>query len=250
MRVVLLGYGGWVSDPLYGHTSILVSRGPGEGLALLDSGEGVLRSMFECGYTDVRELRAVVLTHNHGDHVLGLPTIIQFAKVVGGKLKVVGPRETLHSIKMLLEAVSVSSFECCVEFVEVKPGDSIRIAGLKIEFAEASHTVPSLAIRVEDEGTGGCFVYSGDTAYSEQLARLAEGCDLLMHEVSFPDSEGSLARSLGHSTVSDCLRVALEAGVRLVMPLHFGLADFKLNPTELPAGLTVLHPTKCLTVEL
>lgn len=250
MRVVLLGYGGWVSDPLSGHTSVLVSGGSDGDLILLDSGEGVLRSMFECGYTDIGRLRAVVLTHSHGDHILGLPTIVQFAKVLGARFKVVGRRETLESLRKLLEATSVSGFECCTEFVEVGPGDSVELAGLRVEFAEALHTVPSLAVRVEDREAQGCLVYTGDTAYSEHVVRLARGCDLLLHEASFPDPDGPLARSLGHSTVSDCLRAAAEAGVRLVVPLHLGLAGLKLDPARFPAGVTVVRPTRCLTIEL
>ncbi len=250
MRVVLLGYGGWVSNPSYGHTSILVSRDSTGELVLLDSGEGVLRSMFECGYADVGRLRAVLVTHSHGDHTLGLPTLVQFAKALGGRFKVFGLRETLGSLRRLLEAVSVSDFERYAELTEVRPGDLVEIAGLRVRFARASHVVPSLALRVEDEETGGCLVYSGDTAYSEEIVSLARDCDLLMHEASFPDAGSSLARSLGHSTASDCLRAALEAGVRLAMPLHFGPTGLRLEPAEIPSGVTVLYPSACLTVEL
>lgn len=250
MKVVVLGYGGWVSNPLYGHTSILVSGGGENAFILLDSGEGVLRDMFECGYVELKKIKAVVLTHSHGDHVLGLPTLVQFAKVFGARFSVIGLKETLTSLTELLKAVSVSGFECCLEFVPVRPGDVVETSEFRVAFAEASHTIPSIAVRVEESGTGKCLVYSGDTSYSEQLVRLAGGCDLLVHEASFADSESALAKSLGHSTVSDCLRVAVEAKNRLVIPLHFGLAEPGLEIAILPREVTVIRPTKCLTIDI
>ncbi|MEM4832061.1 MAG: ribonuclease Z, partial [Sulfolobales archaeon] len=180
MKVVVLGYGGWISNPTYGHTSLLVSSENGS--VLLDAGEGVFRDLFECGYSDLRRIKAVVLTHGHGDHILGLPTIVQFAKVFNVRLLVIGLEKTLASLVEILRATSISNYECCLEFVPVKHGDVVEVAGMRMKFAEVPHTIPSIAVRVEDSGTGKCLAYSGDTSYSEELVRLAEGCDLLMHE--------------------------------------------------------------------
>ncbi|MEM0065614.1 MAG: ribonuclease Z [Sulfolobales archaeon] len=248
MRVVVLGYGGWVSNPTYGHTSILVTSETGS--VLLDAGEGVFRDLFECGYSDLKRIKAIVLTHGHGDHTLGLPTIAQFAKVFNARLLIVGLEKTLTSLVEILRATSVSNYECCLEFVPVKHGDVVEVAGIKMEFAEVPHTIPSIAVRVEESGTGRCLTYSGDTSYSEELVRLAEGCDLLMHEASFSDTEASLARSLGHSTVSDCIRVGVEAKNRLIVPLHFGLEEPRIDLTSLPKSITVVYPAKCLTIDV
>lgn len=250
MRAVLLGYGGWVSNPHYGHTSILVTDEGETEAILLDSGEGVLRSMFECGFTELKKIKAAVLTHNHGDHVLGLPTLVQFAKVVGARFMVVGLRGTLDSLTQILKATSVFNFERYLDFVPVEPGEIVEVSRFRFEFAEASHTVPSIAVRVEERGTKKCLVYTGDTSYSERLVKLAVGCDLLMHEVSFPDGEDVMAKSLGHSTASDCLRVAVEAKSRVVVPLHFGLTEPRLDLGKLPENTTVIRPAKCLTIDV
>lgn len=250
MRAVLLGYGGWVSNPRYGHASILVTGGNGGEAILLDAGEGTLRSMFECGFTALERVKAVVLSHSHGDHVLGLPTLVQFAKVMGTRFMVVGLRGTLDSLVQMLKAASVSSYERYLDFVSVEPGGAVELSWFRIEFAEAFHTVPSVAVRVEERETKRCLVYTGDTSYNERLVRLAEGCDLLMHEVSFSDEESALAKPLGHSTVSDCLRVAVEARARAVVPLHFGLREPRLDLDKLPKSTIVIRPTRCLAIEI
>ncbi|MCS7098948.1 MAG: ribonuclease Z [Sulfolobales archaeon] len=250
MKIVVLGFGGWVSNPVYGQTSVLVSSDSSEEYILLDSGEGVLRSMFECGFSDVEKLRAVVVTHRHGDHLLGLPTIVQFAKIVGSRVIVVGLKETVDSLIEMLRAVSVSNYECCLEFMVVDPGSTVEIAGLKLRFAEAKHTIPGLAVRVEGTNSGKCLVYTGDTSYSEQIVKLARGCDILLHEASFSESDSSLAESLGHSTTLDCLRTAAEAGSKFVLPLHFGLAKLKLDIDSIPQSVTVIYPSKCLTIHV
>lgn len=250
MRVVVLGIGGWVSNPLFGHTSILVSDSNEAEYVLLDSGEGAYRSMYKCGYADLRKLKAIVLTHSHGDHILGLPTLVQIAKLVGAKFKVLGLKETLNSVIEILRATSVSNFECCVELVPVEPGDIAEIGGFRAAFSEASHSVPSIAVKVEEDISGKCLTYSGDTSFSEQVVKLAQGCDLLIHEVSFSDSESMLAKSLGHSTLLDCIRVATEAGNKFVLPIHFGQKEPRLDPDSLPRGMTFLYPEECLLIDI
>ncbi|MCX8184369.1 MAG: MBL fold metallo-hydrolase [Sulfolobales archaeon] len=250
MKIVLLGFGGWISNPLYGQTSLLVLNDNSGEYILLDAGEGVLRNMFECGFSEIRKLKAVVITHSHGDHVLGIPTLVQFAKTVKSKIVIVGLRETIDAVVQILKAVSVSNYECCIEPVAVSPGDVLEVGGFRVRFAEVEHTIPGLAVRVEDSGSGRCLVYTGDTSYSEQIVRLSRDCSVLLHEASFLESESTLAKSLGHSTLSDCLRTAVEARNRFVIPLHFGLAEVKIDIDSLPQDITILYPSKCLSIDI
>lgn len=248
MKVIVLGYGGWISIPSYGHTSILILDTDGRNYLLLDPGEGVYRSMYECGYGDVEKLKAVIVTHSHGDHVLGLPTLVQYAKTRGARFKVIGLQQTLDSATELLRATSVSNYGAHLELVPVEAGSSIKLGDFTLRFAEASHTVPSMVVRIEEGSTGKCLVYTGDTSFSNSVVELARGCELLIHESSFEDSQRQLAESLGHSTISDCVKVAVGAGNRAVMPIHFSLSQPYINPVSIPKGLTVVYPSRCLEI--
>ena len=73
---------------------------------------------------------------------------------------------------------------------------------------------------VGDPRPGRKVVLSGDTAPCETVARAAEGADLLVHEATFDESEKERARETGHSTAQDAAKVALAAGVKLLVLNH------------------------------
>jgi ribonuclease Z len=251
VKVVLLGFGGWLSDPSYGTTSLLLVDEDGGTVILIDPGEGILRDLHLCGYGDLRRIRAVLVTHRHGDHILGLPTLVQWAKVLQHRFTVVGLQDALDSLKSILEATGVSNYDQYLELLPVDEGAQLTLGSLRVSFSRTPHTVPSLAIRVESR-SGDCLVYSGDTAYSENLVNFSRGCKLLLHEVTFLDADPTLLNKLGHSTASDAVRVAEEAGCSTLIPVHLGtysredLARY-LNPAE---GLQIVMPERCLELKL
>ncbi len=73
MRVTFLGTGGAVPTVQRGPSAVLVAR-EGDRL-LLDCGEGTQRQMMR--YATGFDVGHVFLTHLHGDHVLGLPGLLQ-----------------------------------------------------------------------------------------------------------------------------------------------------------------------------
>jgi ribonuclease Z len=73
MRVTFLGTSGSVPTTVRNPSGIMVSR-EGERL-LLDCGEGTQRQMMR--YGTGFDLDHIFLTHTHGDHVLGLPGLLQ-----------------------------------------------------------------------------------------------------------------------------------------------------------------------------
>lgn len=119
VEVVFLGVGGWLSNPLYGQSSILV-LGSGKNI-LLDAGEGTLEKLTKCSRIDVNDLDYIILTHSHGDHVLGLPTIAQHLR---RPVKVVGLRETLGDLRKIFEALHIENKLQQLTFLEILPGGS------------------------------------------------------------------------------------------------------------------------------
>lgn len=216
MKLLFLGVGGWVSRPGLGYTSILVKSSSGVSL-LLDAGEGVTRSLYEHGYR-VSDLDAVVVSHMHGDHVLGLPTLIMIKKYYeqsSSKLDVFIHRDLVGDLETLLKITGVK-YDNLVEIHGVKPGDVVEVGDLKIEFEEAVHTSLSLMTKVTSRDK--CIVYTGDTSYNPRLSQFASGCSVLIHEASGYNPEAHIH---GHSTVLDAFKSALEAGVEKLVIIHY-----------------------------
>jgi ribonuclease BN (tRNA processing enzyme) len=67
-----------------------------------------------------------------------------------------------------------------VEFCAVAPGRSVEFSGASLSFAESTHAVPNLAVRLDDDGRAIC--YSGDGMFSDAGRELFTRVDLVIHE--------------------------------------------------------------------
>jgi len=239
--VVPLGCGGWISNPLLGPTALLVKVG-GLGL-LLDAGEGVYYALRRCGF-DVGDVDWVLVTHGHGDHVLGLPTLALYAKRAGRVLKVAGP-PSVDTIK-LLKAAGIPHYADAVSFklVEPSPEPSLVLEekDVRVYAGAADHGVPAVAYRVEAGDLA--VAYSGDTRPCESVVRLARGCKLLIHEASI-SFDGERAHAHGHSTAVDAVEAAKAAGVKYLMPVHF-----YVEPAVIPTGVKIVIPIPCTPLDV
>ncbi|MBT3218911.1 MAG: hypothetical protein HN348_07445, partial [Proteobacteria bacterium] len=93
--------------------------------------------------------------------------------------------------------------------------DEVKIGPLTICSAPANHTPEALHFRFE--ACGYSVVFSGDTAESASLIRLAEGADLLVCECGGSD-DTPLA---GHLTPSAIAALATKAQPREIWLTHF-----------------------------
>jgi ribonuclease Z len=103
MRVIFLGTGGSVPTLLRSLPAVLVKR-QNEQL-MFDCGEGVQRQMVKAKVGFHRKMK-IFVSHMHGDHVLGLPGLLQTMALMDRqeKLEVYGP----EGIKQFLECVRES----------------------------------------------------------------------------------------------------------------------------------------------
>ena len=65
------------------------------------------------------------------------------------------------------------------------------------------------------------YAYCSDTMADSRVARAVEGVDLLYHEATYLDELRAQAEARGHSTALQAARIALEAGVGMLMIGHY-----------------------------
>uniref|UniRef100_A0A7J3Z8E0 MBL fold metallo-hydrolase n=1 Tax=Ignisphaera aggregans TaxID=334771 RepID=A0A7J3Z8E0_9CREN len=244
VKVVFLGVGGWISDPLLGYTSFAIVNSKRKWI-LVEAGEGLFRYMRICGLGLGEELAGVVVSHRHGDHILGIPTLLQMAKHTGlKKLRVVSIRDVLTAVLQLVEVSGSQNTLNILELVEVGLGERIRLEDFEIEFAEAVHTLPAVSMKIYSEGK--CIVYSGDTAYNPKLIQFAKNCDMLIHEASGYSEE---AHRYGHSTYQDAIEAAAKSNVKKLVLIHFYQWPSSVK-TPIQEKLDILIPHPCQEIEL
>jgi ribonuclease Z len=81
---------------------------------------------------------------------------------------------------------------------------------------------------------GRSVAYCTDTSYTTAAVDLARGCDLLVHEATFAESEAEVADASGHSTAATAARVAREAGAKHLVLTHISSRYARENAVDVP----------------
>jgi ribonuclease Z len=148
LRLTFLGTGAGYPTPQRNVTSLAVERG--RRLYLLDCGEGTLRALQAAGVPYGR-LRAVLLTHFHADHCLGLPGLLQTFQLMGRerRLDVYGPPGVKEFVRRAVNLAPFSPTFCTIAH-ELDPDEALSLDGLTVTTAWMDHTAPVLGYRVQE----------------------------------------------------------------------------------------------------
>jgi ribonuclease Z len=65
------------------------------------------------------------------------------------------------------------------------------------------------------------YAFCSDTMYSERVAEIVAGVDLLYHEATFLNDMRDMAHQTAHSTTVEAAEIALKAGVKRLLIGHF-----------------------------
>jgi ribonuclease Z len=135
-------------------------------ITVFDCGEGAQKQFMISPFSFMK-VSSIFITHFHGDHILGLPGLLQTMGMSGRKrsLKICGPPGIERSTEFLLAACERSfvkkdedplkELEFPLEVVEMNPGDTVEVKGGKVLAFRTEHGLESLGYKfVQDEVPG------------------------------------------------------------------------------------------------
>ncbi|HOE18462.1 MAG TPA: ribonuclease Z [Syntrophorhabdaceae bacterium] len=213
MKLTMLGTGTSMPSLRRGSSSCLLTTKRQK--ILIDIGPAVVRRLLECGHS-VTDIDAVAVTHFHVDHTADLSTFLfacNYGKEVRTKpLTIIGGpgvRRFYSGLNKIYRWVAPKSYNLSI--VTMKR-DVLQLDGLAIETFPVNHNRESIGIRVQERRA---VAFTGDTAHSKSLVKLAAGVDLLVAECSFP-----FRAMKGHLNLEALDRIVREARPKRVILTH------------------------------
>jgi len=249
-RVVLLGTKG---GPRVGEagrsnpsTLIMINDVP----YVVDCGYGTSKQLLTTGVA-LNRLRYVFITHQHSDHNLELGPLFYNAWITGLPVRVdaYGPPGLE---KMIVDFFNYLKFDIDTRIVDEgradprklitaheisKPGVVLVNDDVRVTACLVRHPPIKEAFAYRFDAKDRSVVISGDTAYSPELAELAKGADVLVHEVMYLPGVEALVRRLpnatrlrehlmaAHTLPEDVGKLAAQAGVKTLVLSHFVPGD-------------------------
>jgi ribonuclease BN (tRNA processing enzyme) len=174
---------------------------------LIDAGTGV----GDLTLDEMVGVDHILVSHSHLDHILAIGLL---ADSVTRRRSALGkPAVRVYALPATIAALKLHVFNGVIwpdftrlptaadpvlAFVPIEVGQSLEVAGRRVEVLPAAHTVPAVGYAVL--GREGAWVFTGDTGPNRPLwKRLAElRVATLVIETAFGDDERELAAISGH----------------------------------------------------
>ena len=244
MRVTIVGSGDAFCSGGRAHTCIEVAV---KGHAVLvDFGASSILA-FKAQGRSFNAIDAVIISHLHGDHFGGLPYLLLDCQFSSGRkrpIPIYGPPglrdRMMSSFKLAYPGLIGTGWNFEWPIVEVEPGDPVKIAGFDMVTHLVTHAsgAPSTGMRLKHGGK--TFAFSGDSEWTEELIKIADGADLYVTDccsgqetipghIDWPTLKANLPRlkakriAATHFSPSALLKIEemVQAGV---VPTHDGLS--------------------------
>ena len=143
IELTFLGTGSAIPTKRRNHLAMLLKY-KSENI-LIDCGEGTQRQFRKVGLNPCK-ITKILITHWHGDHVFGLPGILNTLRLNGynRKLEIYGPRGTSEWVRKYLDLVGRRGEDLDLKVVEVRDGVVFENEDFFIECLGMDHDCPAV----------------------------------------------------------------------------------------------------------
>lgn len=234
-EVRFLGTGGSIATVERDNTSFLIKQS--DDLILVDCSGSVVQKIKKLNVNPA-DIRTILVTHIHPDHVYGLPSFIHSLMLTECVVNLYGSEKTIAFCRRFLELFHLldPKIKCRVLFFPLEPGQDYSL-GNSIQYSvmKVPHNESSLAFGFCFNNSGKSMYYSGDTPIHPPFLKSAAGAEFLIHDCSAPSRFFREFPSLKtmHTNPLELGKYAQEAGIRCVIPCHFfGEIEFSLAEIE------------------
>ena len=186
---------------------------------------------------DFRKIKRIIFTHSHPDHIYGIPSLLHSQYKLSNKVFIYAKQGVIEIIKSL---VKIHKLEDKSKFPQIiyrdisedliKPfyrSKNLSIYAFCVRHSQDSLGVKFLFLADGESASGGkdgkSLVFTGDTAYSEEVLKVSKDADYLIHDCFSPSKFFKTYEELGreHTDSLSLGKLASQANVKILIPIHF-----------------------------
>ncbi|HLJ56698.1 MAG TPA: MBL fold metallo-hydrolase [Chthonomonadaceae bacterium] len=199
-------------------------------LIILDAGTGIRNLGKQIAGQSGLLCATLFLSHSHWDHIQGFPL---FAPAYDARfsLTVLGCATHSMSLRSILERQQDSPvFPVPLDALhaDIDIGDYcmdwFTHGSVKMRTAPLHHPGGSCGFRIEEQGRALVFMTDnelpGPGAEWDRFVAFCGGADLLVHDAQYTDAELDAHRGWGHSSITQAIALANQAGVKRLALFH------------------------------
>jgi ribonuclease Z len=167
----------------------------------------------------------IIITHFHPDHMAGVPLLLMDMWLLGRKkpLNIYGLHFTIDRMEQLMNLYGWDEWPGFfqVAFHRISSGEKMLVMDnedFTIHASPVHHFIPNIGLRVQFNSTKKTMAYSCDTEPCEEVVKLSEGVDVLLHEAA--------GGSIGHSSAAQAGEVATKSEVGSLYLIHYPTGKF------------------------
>jgi ribonuclease BN (tRNA processing enzyme) len=172
-----------------------------KGAILIDVGDGVVRDILS-NRLSIDQLKGIVLTHGHFDHVGGLHSLLGFLRCIGkkGLLPIFVPKDCTEASSIVNNFIRFypDTIPFKISYHEIQKNQVFEIAGMRFKAYPVVHhgsikyygilsQIPAMGYRISYKGE--IIAISGDTGLCPILKTLVKDADLALLEATFENSK-------------------------------------------------------------
>lgn len=216
-KVIILGSSNAVPTRKAENTHMVIV---GENRTVLVDSVSTPTVRLEQAGVELDQITDIIATHFHPDHVSGIPLLLMDLWLLGrkGPVNIYGLVDTIERIEGMLELYSWRDWPNFFPVVFHKlPSTELTTVldcpDFLIKSSPVHHMIPTIGLRFEFKDSSKVLAYSCDTEPCDEVVRLSEGANVLIHEAT--------GDSFGHSSARQAGEIAEKARVAKLYLIHY-----------------------------
>jgi|WetSurMetagenome_2_1015567.scaffolds.fasta_scaffold19163_4 phosphoribosyl 1,2-cyclic phosphodiesterase len=230
---------------------------------VIDAGTGI-RLLGDHLQTTVATIRIhLLLTHNHWDHLIGLPFFLPIYRE-DSEIQIDGWPLAFQALKRVFDdhmgdgffPVAFEQLKAHMNFLNQISRKPLVLDDAHIDSLPLNHPQGCLGFRFREEGQTLVFITDNEIGLDggsrfPDFVNFVQGADLLIHDAQYLPEDMAIHRGWGHSSFEEAVHLALEAGVKSLLLTHHdpGRTDAQVRDLVSRARQMVQVSGQALTVD-